>query len=132
MTPAAPPSPRIILVGHCGPDARYLQTIVERAIPGARVERVDDEKDVAPAAAGATLLLINRALDGHFSAKTGIDLIRTLTASPTGDRPALMLISNVDDAQSEAQSAGALPGFGKSNAYSEEATARLRAAAMPG
>lgn len=60
-----------------------------------------------------TLLLVNRVLDGRFDVGgSGIELIRQIAAQ-AGPIP-LMLISNYKDAQQQAEEAGALPGFGKS------------------
>lgn len=119
---------RVVLVGHCRPDAAHLKTVVERAVPGAVVEAVNDEADID--AAGSDLLLVNRVLEGRFGAGSGVELIRRM-AGNRGDGaagPALMLVSNIPEAQREAVSAGAVPGFGKSDAYSAEAAARLRRA----
>ena len=60
-----------------------------------------------------TLLLVNRVLDGRFDVGgSGIALIESIArqddASPT------MLVSNYEDAQQQAEAAGAFPGFGKS------------------
>lgn len=115
----------VVLVGHCVPDAALLRRAVQRAAPGARVERVNDGRQLAAAAAEADLLLVNRALDGEFSHATGVELIAQLAADRRGARPALMLISNYDDAQRAAEHAGALPGFGKAEVGAEETFARL-------
>lgn len=114
----------ILLVGHCRPDAFHLKTVVERAVPGAIVSMANSSEQLG--ASSAHLWLVNRALDGDFGVPTGIDLIRENANAP--GRPALMLISNFPEAQAEAEAAGALPGFGKSSAYSTESTNRLRRA----
>lgn len=113
------------LVGHCGPDAIMLKTVVQRALPEASVELVNDQAALDAALAGDVVLLVNRELDGAFHAGTGgIDLIRQLAQSDSP--PPMLLVSNFEEAQSEAQAAGAMPGFGKSNLYHEDTTQRLK------
>lgn len=117
---------RIVLVGHCGPDSYALKSAVANAIPGAVVGFANDLDSLEKVAKEADLLLINRVLDGHFDTGNGVDLIRELSAR--GVRPSLMLISNYEDAQAEAQRAGAIAGFGKAQMYTEAAKLRLRSA----
>lgn len=117
-------SPLVLLVGHCGPDSFMLRNITQRALPAARIEMVDDRRSLERHLPGADLLLINRVLDGALSAPSGIELIRALAAQPTA--PPMMLISNFPEAQSDAEAAGALPGFGKRDAYAEETARRIR------
>ncbi len=118
----------VMLVGHCGPDAIMLKTVVQRALPEASVELVNDQAALDAALAGEVVLLVNRELDGAFHAGTGgIDLVRHL--AQLDSPPPMLLVSNFEEAQSEAQAAGAMPGFGKSNLYDEDTTQRLKDAA---
>lgn len=112
------------LVGHCGPDYFMLRNAIERALPGAGVERANSDDELASAKDRSDLLLINRVLDGSFSLESGIELIRKLTASES--TVPTMLISNFADAQAEAEAAGAAKGFGKNDTGSPEAAERLR------
>jgi two-component system, chemotaxis family, chemotaxis protein CheY len=114
---------KVVLVGHCGPDAYALRSAVRTALPEVEFVTANDEAELAKAREGADLLLVNRVLDGDFDTG-GIELVGKLAAA--GAR--VMLISNYADAQAEAERAGALPGFGKTTMYSEEAKLRLRAA----
>lgn len=115
-----------ILVGHCVPDAIMLKTVVQRAFPGASVETVNDQGALDSTLERDVVLVVNRELDGEFDVgRGGIDLIR----SQAGDRVPMLLVSNFEDAQAEAEAAGAMPGFGKSNLYDDETTQRLKAAA---
>ncbi|MEO1130976.1 MAG: hypothetical protein AAFX05_14885 [Planctomycetota bacterium] len=114
--------PVVVLVGHCGFDAGSLEKAVRTAIPEARIERADDAAALQALEGDAHLLLINRVLERGFATSEGIDLIRALAANG----PAAMLISNYADAQQEAEQAGALPGFGKSDIQSEETLDLLR------
>lgn len=118
----------VMLVGHCGPDAIMLKTVVQRALPGAGVELINDQGSLETALERDVVLLVNRELDGEFrSGRGGIDLIRQL--SEAGTAAPMLLVSNFADAQAEAESAGAMPGFGKSNLYDEDTTRRLQDAA---
>ena len=119
--------PTILLVGHCGPDAHFLRMVVRRAVEGVTCEFVNDQKALDEKLPTALLALINRVLDGRFSADSGIELIRQLAGSADESTP-MMLISNYAEAQQEAETAGAKPGFGKSDAGSEEAAALIESA----
>ena len=116
---------RIIgLVGHCGPDSYMLRSAVKYAVADSDVRMLNDDSSVERAMeAGATLLLINRTLDGGFDEEQGVELVRKLKTS----HPAVktMLISNYADAQSAAVAAGALEGFGKSEIGSPKMKQRL-------
>jgi hypothetical protein len=102
---------RILLVGHCGFDASALARAVSRVAGDVPVSQVGTQRQLDEQADGSTLLLINRILDGRFDARGGVALIEQLASRD--DAPAMMLISNFDDPQVDAQRAGALPGFGK-------------------
>jgi CheY-like chemotaxis protein len=116
---------RIVLVGHCGPDAFMLRSAVGRAVSGASVEMVSDRVALDRAKEGAAVLLVNRVLDGEFDGLGGIELIRELASARESGGPAIMLVSNLPEAQAEAEEAGAAPGFGKKDANSELARRRL-------
>lgn len=117
---------RILLVGHCRPDACALRSALSSLAPGARVEFVNDAATLAREATAADLLLINRVLDGEFDSDGGIELLRALDAA--GDGPVLMLVSDRPEAQAEAQDAGAAPGFGKREMWAEETRRRIAGA----
>ena len=120
--------PDVMLVGHCGPDAIMLKTVVQRALPDANVELINDHDALDASLAGDVVLLVNRELDGDFRTGTGgIDLIRHLTESAT--TAPMLLVSNFEDAQAQAEAAGAMPGFGKSDLYHDDTTQRLKDAA---
>ncbi len=118
----------VLLVGHCRPDAYLLKHAVERALPSATVQWVNDDASLATAAEAAHVVLVNRVLDGSFEASNGHDIIRTLVSS-TPRRLSVLLVSNLADAQAQAEALGAHPGIGKADANSEQSHARLREAA---
>lgn len=123
--------PLVLLVGHCGFDSGGLERAVRNAAPDARVEGVNSRKALDAKLDDASLLLINRQLDGSFGVTMGdhgdgVELIRELGAND--DAPACVLISNFDDAQDAAEEAGALPGFGKKDVRAESAERSIRSA----
>jgi hypothetical protein len=115
----------ILLVGHCGPDSWALKTAVSRLVPGADVQLVNDEQALATRLPAADLVLVNRMLDGGFTAESGVELIGRL-APGAGAR--FMLISNFPESQAAAVRAGASPGFGKAEMYSARAKETVLAA----
>lgn len=116
----------VILVGHCGPDMHMLKAAVARVAPDVRIVVVNNQTALDKHVSADSLLLINRLLDGGFSARSGIGLIEQLAGSH--DPPAMMLISNFEDAQEQATAAGARRGFGKAQLYHEATAAILKEA----
>lgn len=116
----------VLLVGHCGPDAHMLTAAVRRAVPGVDVQIANDPRRLDAMLPAASLLLVNRLLDEDLGGD-GVGLIRSLSQQERPGPPA-MLISNYDDAQQQAEAAGALPGFGKASVMSDETRRRIRAA----
>ncbi len=119
---------RVVLVGHCGPDAYALRAAVRSMFPKGEVPMVADASELEAELPDADLLLVNRILDGEFDTNSGIELIRRLATRPAHQRPALILVSNFPEAQAEAAEAGAAPGFGKRQMYSAEMRKNLEAA----
>ena len=104
-------SKRILLVGHCGVDGPRLKDELSRALPGVEVERINSDDDLRRTVGeGADLLLVNREPVGFEG--EGLDLIKQVK----GEHPdcKVMLVSDYPEAQQEAQQAGAMKGFGKS------------------
>jgi hypothetical protein len=104
-----------------------LKGAASRALAGATIAMINDAPGALKHAAESDLLLVNRMLDGEFASESGLELIETLV-SLKGRTAALMLISNFAEAQKEAVSLGAAPGFGKSNAGSPAAAELMRSA----
>jgi two-component system, chemotaxis family, chemotaxis protein CheY len=116
---------RVALAGHCGPDSSYLRMATSKALPGAHILMVDDDAELRRLLAdGLELVLVNRVLDYGFQDETGVDLIRRYRSEFPGGR--YMLVSNYPEAQQEAVSAGAMPGFGKREIGSPRVTSLLR------
>ncbi|MBG80106.1 MAG: response regulator [Phycisphaerae bacterium] len=119
---------RIVLVGHCGPDNYMLKSMVERVLDDAEVHVANDDAALADHQDEQDTWLVNRVLDGTFSAgHSGLDLIKSRVEQLPGAR--VLLISDLDEHQATAESHGARPGFGKKALYEELSANRLRDAA---
>ncbi|MBB6429056.1 hypothetical protein [Algisphaera agarilytica] len=114
----------VALVGHCGFDSSSLTRLAKSALPDAKIVAVNSQSALDEVAHAQSLLLINRVLDGRFDAGSSLAMIQQL--AQRDDSPAMMLVSNYPDAQAEAEAAGALPGFGKSDLGKPETAQRLR------
>ena len=104
--------PRILSVGQCSFDhgsiTRHLRMSYRAEVAGANTL---SEALVTLRAGDFDLVLINRVLDNDGT--SGFDVIRAIKREPGLSGLPVMLVSNHEDAQVEAQSLGALPGFGK-------------------
>lgn len=127
MASTSPSEPVFVLVGHCSPDAGMLRSAVRHVFPGATLVSVNNVAGLTEYRKRGTVWLVNRVLDGDFG---GYDGMAILTKAASGDdAPAVMLISNYDDAQATAMVQGALRGFGKLSLYSESTAQAIRTAA---
>ena len=121
------PSKVVALVGHCGPDSSFLRMAVTSAVPGTRVVMVDSEQDLSQALQeGVDLLLLNRRLDYGFEDDDGVEIVRRIKTQKPDQR--VMMVSNYPETQIAAESAGALPGFGKREIGSARVKDRIAAA----
>jgi two-component system chemotaxis response regulator CheY len=66
---------------------------------------------------------VNRKLDQDYS--DGLEIIQAIKADPQLAETPVMLITNFPQYQEQAVAAGALPGFGKKELYSETTQKRL-------
>ncbi|MGA2441295.1 MAG: hypothetical protein ABSH08_10055 [Tepidisphaeraceae bacterium] len=124
MDAAAQPK-RVLLVGHCGPDANYLRMAVRAALGQAEIISAADNAAMDRALQqGVDLILFNRELGYGFEPDAGVEMIRLLKAKHPNVR--MMLVSNFPDAQAAAADAGALPGFGKREIGSPRVISLLR------
>ena len=119
-------SKRILLVGHCGVDGPRLQREIASQFKSVEADRIHSMDDLEQAVAkGADLLLVNREPLG-FEPLMGVDLIRQLHEE-FPDQKAI-LVSDHEEAQEEAEQAGALPGFGKADIDSPKFARTVRSA----
>jgi two-component system chemotaxis response regulator CheY len=115
---------RVVSVGQCGADHSAISATLRKHF-GAEVIGVDAwEAALAllkqqPAA----LVLVNRILDEDGS--PGLEVIRKLRADEAVGNVPIMLVSNYEDAQVEAQSLGAVKGFGKAALGQPQMLARV-------
>ena len=108
------PTIRVLDVGQCGFDhssiSRFLKQVYQAEVTGADTA---GEALATLRAGGFDLVLVNRLFDGDGS--PGAALIRTIKADPDLANLPVMLVSNYPEAQAEARTLGALPGFGKAD-----------------
>lgn len=103
-------SKKFALVGHCDIDGPRLQQVLSSGLPEYKAFRVNSDEDLERALEeGVALLVVNREPVGFDT--SGIEMIRDVRAEHPEQKA--LLVSDYDDAQAEAQQAGALPGFGK-------------------
>jgi len=120
------PITHVVLVGHCGFDSGPLGRLATQIAPDAQVVGINKHDRLADVAHPRALWLVNRALDGRFNAKDGIDLI----AQHAGDdAPTMLLVSNYPESQAAAEQAGAIKGFGKNDLGDPGLAARVAGAA---
>ncbi len=131
MIKRASEGPLVLLIGHCLSDAAMLRRTIRGAVSDARVQNINSATKLNAALEGADLLLVNRALDGNFQTSSGVELIGSVRER-SGGTARVMLISDFDEAQAQAEQEGALPGFGKSELRSRETRRLLRAALEDG
>lgn len=115
-----------VLVGHCWTDRSVLTSTIAHVFPNATIVRANSTTALDKHRVDS-VLLVNRVLDGRFGTKSGVELIRQLAEGDTV--PAMMLISDYPDAQTEAEAAGALQGFGKSQLRDPQTTEKIVGAA---
>jgi two-component system chemotaxis response regulator CheY len=119
-------SKKVILVGHCGPDAGYLRMIVRKTSPDVEVLMAEDSQELTQLLTrnDIDLILFNRELGYGFDPDQGAEVIRMLRQTLPNVK--MMLISNYPEAQQAAVAAGALPGFGKRELGSSRVLQLLR------
>lgn len=117
---------RVLDVGQCDPDHANISRMLKENFD-AIVDRAKSIEQVMYMTGfyDYDLVLVNRIFDADGA--QGLDLIRQMKASDDLRETAVMLVSNFDDAQDEAEQAGAFRGFGKDALGSPETIARLAA-----
>ncbi|AGA27132.1 response regulator [Singulisphaera acidiphila] len=118
--------PRILSVGQCGYDHGNLT----RALAGrlnAQITAADTFDDALSKlrTGNYNLLLVNRVTD--LDGSHGLELIQAVKADPLLAGTPTMLVSDLANAQEEAVSLGALPGFGKSAMNDPKTLSRIEA-----
>ncbi|MFI4875020.1 MAG: response regulator [Blastopirellula sp. JB062] len=103
---------KVLDVGNCGPDFHAIQSFVQREFD-AEVLQADGAEDAIQILRreAIDLILVNRKLDRDYS--DGLEVIRQIKADDALAAIPAMLITNYEEHQQLAISAGAVQGFGK-------------------
>ena len=103
---------RVLDVGNCGPDfatiTRFLTSQFDCDVDQAHGA---DDTLAAMRQSDYALVLVNRKLDRDYT--DGIEIIRQVKSDDQLREVPMMLVTNYPEHQSEAETAGALRGFGK-------------------
>lgn len=112
-------------MGQCGYDDSRIGQLLQEAC-NAALDRSDDLAGARLALQGGRydLVLVNRLLDRDRS--SGLTVIENILSE--SGTPAVMLVSDLPEAQAEAERLGALPGFGKAALHRPETIKRIKAA----
>jgi ActR/RegA family two-component response regulator len=118
---------RVLLIGHCGPDASYLRMAVRSALGEVEIISAAEMDDMTNALkAGVDLVLLNRELDYGFEPDSGVEMVQLLRK--TYAKLPMIVVSNYPEVQTAAAAAGAMPGFGKREIGTPRVISLLRAA----
>jgi len=103
---------RVLDVGNCSPDHAAIRDAI-RSNFDALVDRADTAEEAVQMLAEQEyhLVLVNRIFDRNGG--SGLELIALVRSDPRFGTIPVMLISNYDNYQRQAQELGAVPGFGK-------------------
>lgn len=120
------PSKRVLSIGQCCADHSSIQRTFQQHF-GAEVASADTlEEALSSIRQGPfDLVLVNRVLDADGA--SGLNVIRRIKQEATGQNLPVMLVSNYEDAQREAEDLGAVPGFGKAALGQPRMLARVKA-----
>src|SRR6478609_3714435 len=115
---------KVLDVGNCVPDHAAIRRMLETTFR-ADVVQVDDSAGAFAALKKEPfdLVLVNRKLDMDYS--DGLPIIQQIKADPQLSTVPCMLITNYPDQQEIAVQAGAVPGFGKEELYTDETKSKL-------
>jgi two-component system chemotaxis response regulator CheY len=116
---------RVLSVGQCGADHAGLSLTIRSSFDADVIPADSAEEALTLLRDGDfDLVLVNRVFD--WTGSSGVNFIGQLKADEALRSVPVMLVSNHDDAQREAVSRGALPGFGKAALGNPETVDRLR------
>ncbi len=117
-------SKRVLDVGNCVPDHAAIRSLLERTFRAEVAQTHGPEDTLAELRSGAfDLVLINRKLDQDYS--DGMNILQAIKADAALAKTPVMLITNYEDHQAAAVTAGAEPGFGKLSLSSPRTLERL-------
>jgi two-component system chemotaxis response regulator CheY len=116
---------RVLSLGQCSADHGSIAALLRRQFDAEVVpaDTFEDARDRLHRG-GYALVLVNRVL--NFDGSSGLDFIREVKGDTDLRNVPVMVVSNHADAQQQAVSIGALPGFGKSALGDPTTVTRLR------
>ena len=116
---------RVLSIGQCGVDHGGITRALRQAF-GAEVVAAHSGAEALQQLrhCAYALVLVNRVLDADGS--SGLDLIRAVRADEGLGGVPVMLVSNYEEAQTEAMAAGAVAGFGKAELGKARMLERVR------
>ena len=104
---------KVLSAGQCGFDHNAISRTIQKAFDVEVVAADSLDEAMKELRKGSfALVLVNRVFDEDGS--SGLELIERIKGDGGSPSVPVMLVSNYEEAQSEAIRAGALPGFGKS------------------
>jgi two-component system, chemotaxis family, chemotaxis protein CheY len=117
---------RILSVGNCGFDHNTIDRMIAQPF-GAQLDAASTATEATAKAVASAydLILVNRVFDADGD--SGIEWIRSLKQNSAMSQVPIMLISNYPQYQTEAEQAGAVPGFGKRDLQTPELRGQLSA-----
>ena len=115
---------RVLDIGNCSHDYGLISGMLHKQFAAEVVQCHGAEDGLDALRHGQfDLVLVNRKLDQDYS--DGIDIIQTIKADPQLAAIPVMMVTNYTEHQAVAVAAGALPGFGKRELYTEQTQERL-------
>ena len=112
----------VLSVGQCSFDHSNISRAIQGRYAASIATAATREEALAWLQGNrAAVVLVNRLFDEDGD--SGMDFLRQAKAAHP-DQP-MLLVSNLPDAQAEAQAAGAVPGFGKAELNSPKMAAAL-------
>lgn len=116
---------RVLSVGQCGYDHGQIAGALKKAFGAETVAAASAEEALSLLGEGGfALVLVNRVFDADGA--LGLDFIDRVKKKRDLAGVPLMLVSNFEDAQRQAQEKGALAGFGKAALNQPATLERLR------
>jgi CheY-like chemotaxis protein len=115
---------RVLDIGNCSHDHGLISGMLKKQFAAEVVQCHGSEDGLDALRHGKfDLVLVNRQLDQDYS--PGLDIIQTIKADPQLSAIPVMMVTNYAEHQAVAVAAGALPGFGKRELYTEQTQQRL-------
>jgi CheY-like chemotaxis protein len=116
---------RVLSVGQCYADHGAIERTLQKHFAAEVIPAEDAEEALARLEAESfALVLVNRILDRDGS--QGLDLIKRIQADEKLQSIPVMLVSNYEDNQQQAEASGARRGFGKGALGHPQMLARVR------